>query len=177
MYKLRFSKSQLAKYILKYNVNHKEKDAALCSLITGIQSRGYMTKDELRVVADWKSPRSKPHIEKNSEDFIGAISSFALSSADERARISALTLLDGVQWPTASVLLHFFHQGSYPILDFRALWSLSMEEPSQYNFTFWWSYTKFCRSLAKEANLDMRSLDQALWQYSKDHQRSVRRIT
>jgi hypothetical protein len=170
MYKLRFQKSQLAKYTQKYNVENKEKDAVLFGLVTGIQSRGYMTKDELRAVANWKSPRSERHIEKNDEEFIGAISSFALSSEDERARISALTLLDGVQWPTASVLLHFFHQDPYPILDFRALWSLSMEVPPQYNFKFWWSYTEFCLSLAKEVNLDMRSLDQALWQYSLDHQ-------
>lgn len=87
-----------------------------------------------------------------------------------RARIEALNLLDGVAWPTASVILHLFHSDPYPILDYRALWSLSLEQPTQYNFPFWWGYVEFCRGIAESANVDMRTLDKALWQYSKENQ-------
>ncbi len=35
-----------------------------------------------------------------------------------------LRFLDGVEWPTASTILHFCGARPYPILDYRALWSL-----------------------------------------------------
>jgi len=34
----------------------------------------------------------------------------------------------------------------------------------------WWNYTVYCRALASKAGVDMRTLDQALWQYSKEKQ-------
>lgn len=82
-----------------------------------------------------------------------------------------LTLLSGVQWPTASVILHFCAAEPYPILDFRALWSLSEDvPPSGYTFPFWWSYCEATRCLAAKARVSMRVLDRALWQYSKENQ-------
>jgi hypothetical protein len=39
-----------------------------------------------------------------------------------------------------------------------------------YEFSFWWEYTQFCRKLAAEAGVSMRTLDRALWQYSKENQ-------
>jgi hypothetical protein len=74
--------------------------------------------------------------------------------------------LHGVSWPTASVFLHFAGRDRYPILDYRALWSLGIEKPIAYTFDFWWHYTLFCRKLADEAYVSMRTLDRALWQFS-----------
>jgi hypothetical protein len=72
--------------------------------------------------------------------------------------------------PTASVLLHLARQ-TYPIIDYRALWSLGIDPPpAYYSFEFWWKYTRACRSLADEAGVSMRTLDRALWQYSKELQ-------
>ena len=88
-----------------------------------------------------------------------------------RLRIGVLTLLDGVQMPTASVLLHLAHRDPYPIIDYRALWSLGVDAPpTPYSFAFWEAYTRACRSLARAANVSMRTLDRALWQYSKERQ-------
>jgi hypothetical protein len=71
----------------------------------------------------------------------------------------------------ASVILHWCHADRYPIIDYRALWSLSVEQqPAFYTFDFWWSYVVCCRQLAEEAGVDMRTLDRALWQYSKENQ-------
>ncbi len=39
-------------------------------------------------------------------------------------------MLDGVSWLIASVILHFCHSDPYPIIDFRSLWSVSLEVPS-----------------------------------------------
>ncbi|MHB1756860.1 MAG: hypothetical protein ACYCT9_05025 [Leptospirillum sp.] len=130
----------------------------------------YLDQSLLHDVARWKSPRSAGHINENSEEYIQEITSFAFNAKEERSRIEILTVLDGVGWPMASVILHFFHPDQYPILDFRALWSLSTEPPQQYDFPFWWSYVQACRDLSKKFGVDMRTLDRALWKYSKDHQ-------
>jgi hypothetical protein len=138
-----------------------------------ILDRGWMTKDELRTIALWKAPRSAGHVETNSDEYVKEITEFALRATTERARIEILTNLDGVRWPTASVILHFFHRDPYPIMDFRALWSVSLPVPVQYGFSFWWPYVGFCRELSVRTGLDMRTLDRALWQYSKENQRDA----
>ena len=92
----------------------------------------------------------------------------------ERLRIGALRCLSGVEWPTASVLLHLAHKEHYPILDFRALWSLGFDKPPAYTFDFWKKYVQTCRRLAKQQGVDMRTLDRALWQYSKENQVRLR---
>jgi hypothetical protein len=112
-------------------------------------------------------------MESNTEEYVEEVTGVALGSRNERTRMEALTLLDGVGWPTASVILHFFHRERYPIVDFRALWSLSLEEPREYKFGFWWNYVSCCRALSDRTGLGMRTLDQALWQYSKENQGPV----
>ena len=59
-------------------------------------------------------------IQKTVED----ITRIALSTNSERLRIESLTLLDGVSWPSASVLLHFGHKDPYPILRHFELYRL-----------------------------------------------------
>jgi len=78
-------------------------------------------------------------------------------------------LLSGVGWPMASVILHWCHADPYPILDFRALWSLGLDPLPPYDFDLWRAYTGHCRGLAA-AGVTMRDLDRALWQYSKEKQ-------
>jgi hypothetical protein len=67
------------------------------------------------------------------------------------------------------VFLHFFHPDPYPILDIRALEALGIKKPAVYTFEFWYKYVTFTRQLAKESGVDMRTLDKALWQWSKDN--------
>jgi hypothetical protein len=120
-----------------------------------------------------EGPRSAGHVEDNPEEYVKEITEFAFRATTERARIKVLTSLDGVRWPTASVILHFCHRAAYPIMDFRALWSVSLPVPAQYSFTFWWPYVQFCRELSKRTGLDMGTLDRALWQYSKENQNEL----
>jgi hypothetical protein len=137
------------------------------------QKRGYYTQKQFLALAYWKSPRIVWRCEKNESGQIEYATRIALSPENkfERLRIGILNCLQGVDWPMASVLLHFGHTDPYPILDFRALWSLGLDEgPSVYNFDFWWSYVEFCRDLRKKAGTDMRTLDRALWQYSSENQ-------
>jgi hypothetical protein len=135
-----------------------------------VRQVGYLTKKQMQAVARWKPPRAAPKIENNSDSLIVEATRIALSSPHEEIRVRALTLIHGVGFPMASVVLHWFHPDRYPILDFRALWSLGVEELPTYTFPFWWAYTQACRRLADEAGVNMRVLDQALWQYSKENQ-------
>jgi hypothetical protein len=166
--KLRFPEKQLPLFAARYQYPLEEKTVIGLSPI--IMKRGYMQKEELRIIAHWKAPRSAGRMENNEEEYVREITKYAFSATTERARIEVLTNLDGVQWPTASVILHFFHKDLYPIMDFRALWSVSLDVPTQYSFGFWFPYVEFCRDLSKRVNIDMRTLDRALWQYSKENQ-------
>jgi len=170
MFSLRFDRKDLPHWADCYPV---EEDKEIEIVIAPqVRARGYYTKNEFQKTCNWKTHRSEPLVEKNPEGFIHAATQTALSTPDERLRIEVLTLLDGVGWPTASVLLHFGHSVPYPILDFRALWSLEIDKPPiDYDFNFWWEYTQFCRHLASEAGVTMRNLDRALWQYSKENQK------
>lgn len=131
---------------------------------------GYFTHKDFLTVCEWKSPRRIKLCQENSAEFIKEVTKTALSSPNEQLRIEILTILRGVSWATASVLLHFGSKDQYPILDIRALWSLKTEVPKQYDFSFWWAYTLFCRNLAKNVGVSMRTLDRALWQFSKTNQ-------
>lgn len=167
--KLKFKESEILIYAERYQISENEND--ILKRKTKIQHRGYLTKDDLFEIAYWKAPRSSGHVQKNADAFIAEISKFAFSTKCERAKIQTLTNLDGVNWPTASVILHLFDKGRYPILDFRALYSISVSVPTQYKFDFWWEYVGFCRELAYRNSVPIRILDRALWQYSKENQK------
>jgi hypothetical protein len=72
--------------------------------------------------------------------------------------------------PTASVILHFCDRRKYPILDVRVLWSLGITKPPSFSIPFWLNYTEFLRGLADRTGKDMRTVDRALWQYSRENQ-------
>jgi hypothetical protein len=167
--KLRFSEQDIVRIAARYE--YSGGDGNLIRLRPTIMTRRCLLKEELKQLALWKSPRSSGRIENNQEEYVKEVTLFALSASTERAIIEVLTLLDGVQWPTASVILHFFHRNPYPVLDYRALWSLSLKLPKCYSFEFWWAYVEYCRELSSRNGVDMRTLDKALWQYSKEKQK------
>ena len=169
--KLRFDERRIPDLASKYGDWLAKQPRALAlemSLLNRrekVRSRGYLEKPELREAAEWKASTSARHVETNSEEYIKEITEFAFRASTERARIEVLTVLDGVMWPMASVILHFFHREYYPILDYRALWSVSLKVPPQYDFAFWWDYVQFCRDVAQRNGVTMRTLDRALCQY------------
>ena len=173
--KLRFDPERIRELAGRYDAETRERDRRLTTAITkevfpSYKQKGHLTKDEFRTVCEWKTPRSKRWCESNDEDLIKEVSALALATKSERLRIQVWTLLAGVQWPTASVFLHFAFHDRYPIIDYRAIWSLQADVPNQYTFPFWWEYTSLCRTLAREARVTMRALDKALWKYSELHQ-------
>jgi hypothetical protein len=141
-------------------------DARVAALGAAAAARGYYTRGEFLAVCEWKSPRSRPLVAQNPRSAITRATRRALDGP-ERDRIEALLSLRGVGLPTASVLLHFADPAAYPILDVRAVEALG-EHRSAYTIPFWLDYLETCRSLAREHGVSLRTLDKALWQYSKE---------
>jgi hypothetical protein len=166
-FQLRFPPKDIQYWADRYDYG----DDAIEDIAPGVRRRKFLTKKEFLAVCRWKSPRSQPRCQTNSPGFVREVTQIALSAAEERLRIEVLTLLVGVSWPTASVILHFFHSDPYPILDVRALESLGVKGPVQYNFEFWRNYVYCCRQLSRRYKVTMRALDRALWQYSKENQK------
>lgn len=167
MFELQPEISKLKDLSLKYDYTDRLREEKIMNVIAPkVKQARFLERDDFLEVCAWKTKRSKSRCAKNSEEYVKEITSIALTTKNERVRIESLTLLDGVDWPTASVFLHFFHTEKYPILDYRALNALGVDSKTvHYNFDFWNSYVEECRRLSKEANLDMRTLDRALWAY------------
>ncbi|WP_251961109.1 hypothetical protein [Salinibacter ruber] len=167
---LRFSSNELSFWADRYSYATPEENARHVATGSKFEEKGYLTLNQLARLCEWKTPRSQPDVQKNSELFVREVTRSCVTSDSERVRIEVLTLLDGVAWSTASVILHFGHPDPYPIIDYWALWSLGVDEPSRYTFGLWSQYVQTCRVLSEKSGLSMREVDQALWQYSKKKQ-------
>jgi hypothetical protein len=168
----RFQLSDIPAIAARYSYPDEPSVSALVPVVRG---QGYLTRDQLFTLCRWKSQRSAGRVSRNSASFVEEVTRFALSAADERARIESLTLLDAVEYPTASCILHWFHGDAYPIIDFRAIWSLQLSQTPPYSFEFWQSYCEGWRELLSQAHrlsavVTPRLFDQALWQHSYEHQ-------
>ena len=175
MFEIRFDPKDLvswaARDLLELTPEEQEFESQLENEFSSkVKKRGYYLQKEFLTLAVWKSPRPRPRYERNPSALIKEVTGLALSAKAEQVRIMLPTVLDGVGMPVASVLLHFGSTDPYPILDFRALWSLGIDAPPGYTFDFWWDYTEYCRKIAGENGVSMRTLDRALWQYSKENQ-------
>lgn len=167
-FQLQFDPNQIIYWASRYS--YLNEDHIIRNIQPRIHQVGYLSKSDFLELCEWKTPRTRKRCAQNTADFIEAVTHTALSTTNEQLRIEVLTLLSGVRWPTASVILHFGHQDRYPILDFRALQSLGVNaDPNTYDFDLWWDYTQFCRHTSQAAGVSMRMLDRALWQYSKEN--------
>lgn len=162
---LQFPIQQVTEYAARY----ADDDDEILAIGRIARDRGHYTLGEFRKVCRWKTPRSAPLVAQNSSEIVEASTRAALSeTGDERERVEMLLTLRGVGWPTASVLLHLALPERYPILDKRALHALGVPAPSAYSFRFWQAYVAEYVRLVEQAGVDGRTLDQALWQWSKE---------
>jgi hypothetical protein len=168
VFTLRFRPGEIARWARGYS--YSAADQIVERLAARVRVRGHLTRAEFLRVCLWKSPRSQPRCARNTAARIRKLTAIALATADDQAKIESLRSLAGVGWPTASVILHFCDRRPYPILDYRALWSVGCDEPPRYTFALWSAYTEFTRRLARSQGVDMRTLDRALWQFAKAHQ-------
>lgn len=143
-------------------------ETPLLAVGSAARARGYYTRSEFIEVCAAKTVRSRPRVATNSEGAVVGTTRRALAARNEGTRMSALLELEGVGVPTASTLLYCAFPSDYPILDVRALESLGVRPRSQYPVAFWLEYLSACRALASASGVSIRTLDKALWQYSKE---------
>jgi hypothetical protein len=136
---------------------------------------GGRDRRDFLAIFEWKTRgrgRSRPA--QNTDIEIADALHLAIAARTERAALAVLTGLAGVDVPVASAILTVVDPVRFTIIDFRALWSLGIERVAYYPVGFYLEYLAACRRIAADAGTDLRSLDRALWQYSKEHQPPVR---
>lgn len=163
----RLDRDQVQHFAARYDLTY---DDPVSKLVADVKQSGYLTKPELAIVGEWKTARIRSRLATNSEELVQDATRMALAATSPSVALHVPQVLFGVGMPVASTLLHWFHRDPFPIIDFRALWSLQIEPPSSYTLAFWEEYVACTRSLAITWQVDMRTLDRALWQFSADNQ-------
>ena len=131
------------------------------------RARGiYLTREELRWVGEWKTPRIRPQIARNSEAGVRGLTAAAFLARGDATRLRLLLGLPGVGVAVASVVLHFAEPGRYPIYDMRvraALGRIGVRRRFPPTAAGWVAYTSILRELAARHRVSLRTLDKALW--------------
>ncbi len=145
-----------------------------------VKIRGYLTKEELRIICRWKSPRAIWLIEKNSPQRIEAISQRAFETKSERNKIKLLTSLQGVSIPMASAILMLINPKRYGVIDIR-VWQLlyAMKSVTKkargvgFSFKNWFQFLMIIRFYSKKYYVKARDIERTLFNvhrlYQKDN--------
>ncbi|MEK7172399.1 MAG: hypothetical protein AAB740_00260 [Patescibacteria group bacterium] len=170
------TKEKIKEYAQKYDKRYiSTKDEFIeREMKKWLENNRFLDKEKFIKIGMWKSPRPKKYYEANSEEKVQKITKFSFKEESELERVESLLGarggLRGVSYPVASVILHFAFPNKYPILDFRAIWSLGWEQPKYYTFNFYQKYCNEVKKISKRTGEDIRKIDKALWEYSKENQ-------
>jgi hypothetical protein len=123
----------------------------------------------LKIIIEWKSARIAGLIEQNSDGDVAKALRFAADKrTSEQSAIDTLCGLKGVGIPVASAILMMVYPNQYTIIDFRALEALGVKKGED-TVEFYIQYLRKCKELAQVHHIDLRTLDRALWQWSKEN--------
>ncbi len=131
----------------------------------------------LEAIVRWKSERVVHYLIGNSNEKIRrALAVAASPDSTTEASVTALLELHGVDIPVASAILAAIFPERYTVLDFRALEALGH---ARHDVHFYEEYLDFCKRLADSnivkpqselpAPTPLRTLDRALWEWSRSH--------
>lgn len=126
----------------------------------------YLTRAELAWLGEWKTPRIRPQIGRNTVAGVCGLTAAAFMSRDETRRLRLLLGLRGVGLAVASVVLHFAEPARYPVYDVRvraALARLGIRRRFPPTPAGWTAYVGCLRALARRWRVSLRTLDKALW--------------
>jgi hypothetical protein len=117
---LQFDHDKLPALIEGYKYKSSEDNAALKA---GAEIRASIcSRANFEVIFTWKTNgRGKSRPQKNSDGEIAAALSLAVAAKTERAAISVLCGLQGVDVPVASAIMTAIDPERYTVIDFRAL--------------------------------------------------------
>ncbi len=154
----------------RYPKEERQKDEKIAPLIQAAVSRGYLERKELMWLGEWKSPgRIRRLLQSNTPEVVRCLTGCVLSAVhDDSERMCILRALQGVDYAMASALLHFAFPSDYPVIDFRALRTLSCHRAI--GERVWSEYTRTCRKLSERYAVSLRVLDRAFWTFDlKQH--------
>jgi len=137
------------------------------------------TNDDLEWIITWKVGKAfeKPvlrHFRSNPDDRISDAIETAVTARAVGDKVDALTSIKGVGVPVASAILLFIDPDRFTVIDERAWRALRemeyidrelSEVPTIEEYVL---YLGACRSLANEYEVDLRTLDRALWTLGVD---------
>jgi len=129
---------------------------------------GTWTWDDLVWIVRWKSPRPLNHFKKNDPEYVEEVIEAVVEASSTRIKLGLLTNLKGVRVKMGSAFLLFMNPDQYTVIDVRAGAVLSREgyipsNPDDPSIEEYINYLDVCRGLADDFNVDLRTLDRALW--------------
>jgi len=130
-------------------------------------------QSNLEKIVVWKSERRLKLIGDNSGSEISdALRLAAVHAQEPRSAFAVLMGLQGVGVPMASAILTAMDQEKYTLVDWRAMEALGVPDADYYNLNFYLKYYfPECKRLAAGANVSLRTLDRALWAWSKKREK------
>lgn len=168
---LRFHESKIEswerRYLYTQRLQDENNEERLIGLKERIQQNEEMTREELYDVQTWKSTRRLRLLDENSDDQIRKITREAFGVSDDWDKLDILMELHGISYARASVILHLYDKGRYPIIDRYAVWTVDRNEivKNSYSKDFWCEYVRFCRDIESSNGFGMRTIDRALWDF------------
>jgi hypothetical protein len=126
----------------------------------------YLTRGELRWIGEWKSPRIRPQIARNTEAGVRGATAAAFLARRDATRLAVLLGLRGVGVAVASVILHFGEPARHPIYDVRvraALRRVGVRRRFPPTAAGWAEYAAVLREMGARHRVSLRTLDKALW--------------
>lgn len=172
---LQFDVSEIPRLAARYVVDDQGADDKALRAGREISSGNY-SRDNLQVIFHWKTGgRGISRLRRNTDEEIADALQLAVRAAADRSAVAVLCGLNGVEVPVASAILTAINPERFTIIDFRALESLGItDRQAYYTIDFFIDYLRFCRRLANECRVGLRTLDRALWHWSKEKAKGKR---
>jgi hypothetical protein len=158
----------------------KEEDPSTKLLIDELKSikgRRYFTRSEFLKMCNWKSPRPRKHYEANDHKLLRRVSEEVFATESEEQKMELLTSLKGVSIAVGSAILMLSDPVNYGVIDIRVwqilyLYNQVLKKPTGRALSNldWQTFLVNMRSLAKELNLDVRTIERTLFQSHKEIQ-------
>jgi|SRR5580704_2193958 hypothetical protein len=178
-FELQFDPALIPPLVAQYLLKGRAKDAAMEAAGQRIVAGG-RTMANVDVIYRWKSARSVRHLSRNDPADIDKCLLEAMRAPSDRSAMIALvrvattgTGLHGFQIPVASAVLTAIDLRHHTVIDYKALSSLGCP-----NFTlsvdFYLEYLAACRDIAGRLEIDLRTLDRALWQWWKNQEQCAK---
>lgn len=124
---------------------------------------------DLEWIVDWKSRRAAGYFEDNNPEHGEDIVEQAIETRGVVEKVETLTELSGVGIPMASAFLVFMNPTAYTVLDIRAWDTLQATEHLDAELSDsptvdeYITYLGVCHALANKVDVELRTLDRALW--------------